>query len=91
MVKLYDYQEPVKNKLVKKLKREGLALLMAEERFGKTLTAFAALDELNVGRVLVVSVKAALHDIVRDYEFGNFRFTLDTINYESLSQAGGRL
>ena len=29
--KLYDYQIPVKDKLVKKLKKHGTAMLMAEE------------------------------------------------------------
>ncbi len=88
--KLYDHQEEAAKAMIHKLKEYGICYLASEERFGKTLTAFHALEECGAKNVIVVTMKKAMQSIREDYELGGFDFDLEVINYESLVKIGDR-
>ncbi len=90
MIQLRDYQQDIALRASALLKKHRIAYLAMECRTGKTLTALAAANMFGALSVLVVSKLKALPSIQSDYQLLKPRFSLDTINYESVHKATGR-
>ena len=60
---LGSHQIKAANKIVKKVKKHGLALLSGEPRSGKTLSFLKAARDLKAKNILIITQKAAMADI----------------------------
>jgi superfamily II DNA or RNA helicase len=61
---LRDYQVELSNKATQILKDYGLVYLAMQVRTGKTLTAFATAHKFGAKKVLIVTKKKAIDDII---------------------------
>lgn len=86
MIELRDYQEEISSKAAGLLRSDKIAYLAMEVRTGKTLTALATAQKFGARKVLFVTKKKAISDIVTQVNTaydGAFNY-VDVINYEQL-------
>lgn len=89
-MKLRDYQYELSVEASQRLEELGMAYLSMEVRTGKTLTSIAAAQNVTQmngshGRVLFVTKKKAIKDVVSQYEaYCGKMDSFSVINYESL-------
>lgn len=82
---LRDYQIEISDRGVQKLKLYKILYLAMEVRTGKTLTAFATAYKYGASRVLFVTKKKAISDIISQANAMGFSFdVIDVTNYEQL-------
>ena len=83
-MKLRDYQITIKDKALEILAVNKIVYLAMEVRTGKTLTSLAIAYEFGAKKVLFVTKKKAIGDIVgQAYDMG-YVLDLTVINYEQL-------
>lgn len=81
---LRDYQITIRDKALEMLKTHHIAYLAMEVRTGKTLTAIATAYCYGAKKVLFVTKKKAITDIIQQaYEMG-YELNIKVINYEQL-------
>lgn len=81
---LRDYQITIRDKALEMLRTYHIAYLAMEVRTGKTLTAIATAYCYGANKVLFVTKKKAITDIIQQaYEMG-FELNIKVINYEQL-------
>jgi SNF2 family DNA or RNA helicase len=84
MLKLRDYQVQICDKATKILKDYGLVYLALQPRVGKTLTAFATAHKFGAKKILFVTKKKAIDDIIaQGLELG-LKLEIYVTNYEQL-------
>ena len=82
---LRDYQIEISDRGVEKLKLYKILYLAMEVRTGKTLTAFATAYKYGACRILFVTKKKAISDIISQANAMGFSFdVIDVTNYEQL-------
>lgn len=83
MTQLRDYQEEISTNGANLLRLYGIAYLAMEVRTGKTLTALAICEKVQAQKVLFVTKKKAIPDIIKQAEsFGTSKVFVT--NYEQL-------
>lgn len=83
-MKLRDYQIIIKDKALELLKTYKISYLAMEVRTGKTLTSIAIAYEYGAKKVLFVTKKKAINDIINQAESLGYILDIDVINYEQL-------
>lgn len=86
MIELRDYQEDIANRGLSILKNHGLVYLAMEVRTGKTLTSLAIADLYGAEKVLFVTKKKAIPDILKQHEDFAPIFDIHVTNYEQLTK-----
>ena len=85
---LYDHQRQIARKGIEIFRQYGILYLAMQVRTGKTLTALTVCYLHEAARVLFVTRKGAISNILADYELLGRQcdhiFSLQVINYESL-------
>ena len=82
---LRDYQIEISDRGVEKLKLYKILYLAMQVRTGKTLTAFATAYKYGASKVLFVTKKKAISDIISQANEIGFSFdVVDVTNYEQL-------
>ena len=84
MTELRDYQESISDSAVELLKKYKIAYLAMEVRTGKTLTSLSAAHKFGAKKVLFVTKKKAINDIVKQAVSFAHDMTIGVINYEQL-------
>ncbi len=87
-VKWRDYQSDIIGRATNILKSKNFVYLAMEVRTGKTLTSLGICEKVNAENVLFLTKKKAIQSISDDYDLlCPVRFSLFTINYESMHKA----
>ena len=87
-VKWRDYQSDIIGRATNILKAKNFVYLAMEVRTGKTLTSLGICEKVNAENVLFLTKKKAIQSISNDYDLlCPVRFSLFTINYESMHKA----
>ena len=87
-VKWRDYQSDIIGRATNILKAKNFVYLAMEVRTGKTLTSLGICEKVNAENVLFLTKKKAIQSISDDYDLlCPIRFSLFTINYESMHKA----
>lgn len=86
MIELRDYQEDIANRGLAILRNNGLVYLAMEVRTGKTLTSLAIADMYGASRVLFVTKKKAIPDILQQHKDFETSFEIHVTNYEQLTK-----
>lgn len=87
-VKWRDYQSDIIGRATNILKTKNFVYLAMEVRTGKTLTSLGICEKVNAENVLFLTKKKAIQSISDDYDLlCPVRFSLFTINYESMHKA----
>jgi len=87
-VKWRDYQSDIIGRATNILKAKNFVYLAMEVRTGKTLTSLGICEKVNAENVLFLTKKKAIQSISDDYDLlCPVRFSLFTINYESMHKA----
>jgi SNF2 family DNA or RNA helicase len=87
-MQLRDYQVELSDKATQILKDYGLVYLAMQVRTGKTLTAFATAHKFGAKKVLFVTKKKAIDDIIaQGLELG-LKLEIYVTNYEQLHNVG---
>ena len=81
---LRDYQIELSNKATQILKDYGLVYLAMQVRTGKTLTAFATAHKFGAKKVLFVTKKKAIDDIIAQGVELGLKLEIYVTNYEQL-------
>ena len=81
---LRDYQIKLSDKATKILNQYGLVYLAMEVRTGKTLTAFATAHKFGAKKVLFVTKKKAIDDIITQAKKLGLDLEIYVTNYEQL-------
>ena len=81
---LRDYQIELSNKATQILKEYGLVYLAMQPRVGKTLTAFATAHKFGAKKVLFVTKKKAIDDIIAQGVELGLKLEIYVTNYEQL-------
>lgn len=84
MTQLRDYQVEISDKAVKILRRFKMVYLAMEVRTGKTLTSLATAYLFGAKKVLFVTKKKAIDDIVHQAASLQFDMQVFVVNYEQL-------
>ena len=83
-----DYQSDIIHKATTIINKSKFVYLAMEVRTGKTLTSLGIAEKLGVENVLFLTKKKAIQSISDDYDLlCPVRFSLFTINYESIHKA----
>ena len=83
-----DYQSDIIGRATNILKAKHFVYLAMEVRTGKTLTSLGICEKVNAENVLFLTKKKAIQSISDDYDLlCPVRFSLFTINYESMHKA----
>ena len=83
-----EYQSDIIGRATKILKTKNFVYLAMEVRTGKTLTSLGICEKMGAENVLFLTKKKAVQSISDDYDkLCPIRFTLFTINYESMHKA----
>ena len=83
-----DYQSDIIGRATNILKVKHFVYLAMEVRTGKTLTSLGICEKMGAENVLFLTKKKAVQSISDDYDkLCPIRFTLFTINYESMHKA----
>ena len=87
-VKWREYQSDIIGRATNILKSKNFVYLAMEVRTGKTLTSLGICEKVNAENVLFLTKKKAIQSISDDYDLlCPVRFSLFTINYESMHKA----
>lgn len=87
-VKWREYQSDIIGRATNILKTKNFVYLAMEVRTGKTLTSLGICEKINAENVLFLTKKKAIQSISDDYDLlCPVRFSLFTINYESMHKA----
>lgn len=78
-----DYQESIIARGTDLILRDRFVYLAMQVRTGKTLTSLGIADKI-AKKVLFLTKKKAMKDVVSDYNNFGFNFELTVINYESM-------
>ena len=78
-----DYQESIIARGTDLILRDRFVYLAMQVRTGKTLTSLGIADKI-AKKVLFLTKKKAMKDVVSDYNNFGFDFDLTVINYESM-------
>lgn len=84
MFQLRENQQAAATKLKTILSNYRIGYLAGETRSGKTHTALAVGDIMDLNNVLFITKKKAISSIESDYTIANYSYGLTVINYESL-------
>ena len=84
MMNLRDYQIEISDKAAKMLKYQRIAYLAMEVRTGKTITAIATAYKCGCQRVLFVTKKKAIEDIIEQAKAMGFDMEIYITNFEQL-------
>ena len=83
-----EYQSDIIGRATNILKTKNFVYLAMEVRTGKTLTSLGICEKMGAENVLFLTKKKAVQSISDDYDkLCPIRFTLFTINYESMHKA----
>jgi predicted helicase len=83
-----EYQSDIIGRATNILKTKNFVYLAMEVRTGKTLTSLGICEKMEAQNVLFLTKKKAVQSISDDYDkLCPIRFTLFTINYESMHKA----
>ena len=83
-MKLRDYQITIRDKALEMLKTHSIAYLAMEVRTGKTLTSIAIAYCYGAKKVLFVTKKKAITDIIQQAYAMGYELDIKVINYEQL-------
>ena len=81
---LRDYQEQISDKAVKLLQTYKIAYLALQPRVGKTLTAIAACYKYGATKILFITKKKAIYDIIAQKDEYAQSLKIFVTNYEQL-------
>ncbi|MFN7318107.1 MAG: DEAD/DEAH box helicase family protein, partial [bacterium] len=81
---LRDYQEEISNKAVKLLQTYKIAYLAMQVRTGKTLTAIATAHKFGATKILFITKKKAIYDIIAQKDEYAQSLKIFVTNYEQL-------
>ena len=81
---LRDYQIEISDKATQILKEKKIVYLAMMPRTGKTLTSLAAAYKYGASKVLFVTKKKAISDIIDQFHQAGFDIEIKVVNYESL-------
>ena len=87
-MQLRDYQIELSDKATSILNQYRLVYLALEPRVGKTLTAFATAHKFGAKKVLFVTKKKAIDDIIAQGKKMGFDLEIYVTNYEQLHNVG---
>ena len=85
-MKLRDYQEEISDKAVKLLQTYKIAYLAMQVRTGKTLTAIATAHKFGATKILFITKKKAISDILKQRDEYATSLQIYVTNYEQLSK-----
>lgn len=83
-MKLRDYQEEISDKAVKLLQTYKIAYLAMQVRTGKTLTAIATAHKFGATKILFITKKKAITDILKQHDEYATSLQIYVTNYEQL-------
>lgn len=83
-MKLRDYQEDISDKAVKLLQTYKIAYLAMQVRTGKTLTAIATAHKFGATKILFITKKKAISDILKQRDEYASSLQIYVTNYEQL-------
>lgn len=86
---LRDYQIEISDKAAAILKEKKIVYLAMQVRTGKTLTSLAAAYKYGASKVLFVTKKKAISDIIDQFHQAGFDIEIKVVNYESLHKYDG--
>ena len=86
MILLRPYQSDISIRAAEILRRHGVCLLLMQLRTGKTLTSLATASLMNAKKVLFVTKKKVIDNILNDSEQLGVDYHLTVTNYEQLSK-----
>lgn len=86
---LRDYQIEISDKAAQILKEKKIVYLAMQVRTGKTLTSLAAAYKYGASKVLFVTKKKAISDIIDQFHQAGFDIEIKVVNYESLHKYDG--
>ena len=84
MMKLRDYQEEISDKAVKLLQTYKIAYLAMQVRTGKTLTSIATAHKFGATKILFITKKKAISDIIKQKDEYASSLQIFVTNYEQL-------
>ena len=87
-MQLRDYQVELSDKATQILNDYGLVYLAMEVRTGKTLTAFATAHKYGAKKILFVTKKKAIDDIIAQAKKLGLDLEVYVTNYEQLHNIG---
>ena len=85
-IQLRDYQKSIVDKGCEVLAKYKIVYLAMEVRTGKTLTSFAIAQCHGANKVLFVTKKKAIQDILQQHKEFNTSFDIHVTNYEQLAK-----
>jgi len=85
-VRLRDYQEEISDKAVKLLQTYKIAYLAMQVRTGKTLTAIATAHKFGATKILFITKKKAISDIINQKDKYASSLQIYVTNYEQLGK-----
>jgi hypothetical protein len=85
-IQLRDYQKAIVEKGCEVLAKYKIVYLAMEVRTGKTLTSFAIAQGHGANKVLFVTKKKAIPDILQQHKEFNTSFDIHVTNYEQLAK-----
>jgi hypothetical protein len=88
-LKLRDYQEEISDKAVKILQTYKIAYLAMQVRTGKTLTAIATAHKYGATKILFITKKKAITDILKQRDEYATSLQIFVTNYEQLGNVTG--
>lgn len=86
---LRDYQIEISDKAAQILKEKKIVYLAMQVRTGKTLTSLAAAYKYGASKVLFITKKKAISDIIDQFHQAGFDIEIKVVNYESLHKYDG--
>ena len=86
---LRDYQIEISDNAAQILKEKKIVYLAMQVRTGKTLTSLAAAYKYGASKVLFVTKKKAISDIIDQFHQAGFDIEIKVVNYESLHKYDG--
>ena len=89
-MKLRDYQITIKNKALEILALKNIVYLAMEVRTGKTLTSIAIAYEFGASKVLFVTKKKAITDIIEQAKLMGYEMEIYVTNYEQLQNVSNK-
>ncbi len=86
---LRDYQIEISDNAAAILKEKKIVYLAMQVRTGKTLTSLATAYKYGASKVLFVTKKKAISDIIDQFHRAGFDIEIKVVNYESLHKYDG--
>ena len=86
---LRDYKIEISDNAAKILREKKIVYLAMQVRTGKTLTSLATAYKYGASKVLFVTKKKAISDIIDQFHQAGFDIEIKVVNYESLHKHDG--